>query len=163
MKALVDITEYKMRIGLCGFCALVVLIIGCSRATDQPPSPILTQLKNLTIPRPVKGYELYSWEQDKQLYFTFITGTNRLKNYDEIISDETVVNDKGWVKITVRGIDTLKAVLAKVPQNEEILWHKGEGLAPGQKYKTWTFTFPAQVVVEEIKEYCRQLGIKLQP
>lgn len=64
----------------------------------------------------VKGYELYSWSQDGQWHFTLITGTDRNKTLEEIVSGEDFISETGWVKIHVVGIDDIKAVLSKLPQ-----------------------------------------------
>ena len=39
------------------------------------------------IPHSMKGYELYSWPEDSQWHFTLITGTNRDKTLEEVISN----------------------------------------------------------------------------
>ena len=55
----------------------------------------ITSLENL--PHSLKGYELYSWEEEGQWYFTLITGTNRTKTLEEITSKEDFISESGWV------------------------------------------------------------------
>jgi hypothetical protein len=43
------------------------------------------------LPHSMKGYELYSWSQDGEWHFTLITGTNRNKTLEEIISPSNTV------------------------------------------------------------------------
>jgi hypothetical protein len=77
------------------------------------------------LPRSMKGYELYSWSVDTQWHFTLITGTNRNKTQEEIISNEDFISEAGWVRIHVIGVDAIKTVLSKLPQNEHVLWLAG--------------------------------------
>ena len=44
------------------------------------------------LPHSVKGYELYSWEENGQWHYTFITGTNRVKTMKEITSGEDFIS-----------------------------------------------------------------------
>ncbi len=42
----------------------------------------------------MKGYEIYSWQEDEEWVFKLITGTNRQKTIDEIMSNsETIQED----------------------------------------------------------------------
>ncbi len=119
---------------------------------------------SLTTPFPpsLKGYELYSWyaEEEGEWYYTLVTATNRLKTYEEIISDEDMVIEDGWVKITVKGVDSLKDILGHLPGGEEVFWIDGTWLEQMQG-ESRDFAFPEKRVVDEIERYCRQLGIEL--
>lgn len=72
------------------------------------------------LPRSMKGYELYSWLQDSQWHFTLITGTNRTKTMEEITSAEDYISEAGWVNVHVVGVDAIKEVLSRLPQNESV-------------------------------------------
>lgn len=72
------------------------------------------------LPHSMKGYELYSWQVDDKWYFTLITGTNRIKGYEEITSSENIIGNNGWVKITVKGVDSIKVILKMVPEGEYV-------------------------------------------
>jgi hypothetical protein len=50
------------------------------------------------LPHSMKGYELYSWSEDSQWHFTLITGTNRNKTLEEIISNEDFISEAGGCK-----------------------------------------------------------------
>jgi hypothetical protein len=71
-----------------------------------------------TLPRSMKGYELYSWHQDGWLRFKLITGTNRNKTQEEILANNNTVSPEGWVDIRVIGLDTVKDLLSRVPAGE---------------------------------------------
>ena len=72
------------------------------------------------LPHSMKGYELYSWEEDNQWHFTLITGTNRTKTMEEITSREDFISETGWVKIRVVGADAIKDILSRLPQGESV-------------------------------------------
>ena len=64
---------------------LVASLAACHTASNQP------------LPKSMKGYELYSWQQNGKWRFTLVTGTDRDKTLDEIISGEEQVTGGGWV------------------------------------------------------------------
>jgi hypothetical protein len=109
----------------------------------------------------MKGYELYSWSEDGQWHFTLITGTNRYKTLEEIISDEDVISEAGWVQIHAVGADAIKAALSKLPQGEEILWLTGPraGQAPPAGID---FGLPPEPTVNDIREHAGQCGLELR-
>jgi hypothetical protein len=74
------------------------------------------------LPHSAKGYDLYYWAEDGQWHFTLITGTNRLKYLEEIVSNENIVSEDGWVHIHVVGIEAIETVLSRLPQNEYVGW-----------------------------------------
>jgi hypothetical protein len=89
-----------------------------------------------------------------------ITATNRLKTYEEITSAEDRVTEEGWVKITVKGTDSLKKLLGRLPEGEAVVWIDGTWPEhmPGEGRD---FAFPERRIVDEIERYCRPLGLEL--
>ena len=82
------------------------------------------------LPASLKGYELYAWEEGGLLWFTLITGTNRLKTLDEITRKNVDQRDD-FVHINSSGWDDLQAVLALVPRGTPVaLDGKIPGLPP---------------------------------
>ena len=113
------------------------------------------------LPHSMKGYELYSWPMEGEWFFTLVTGTNRLKSYEEITSGENVLTEAGWVKITVSGNDAIKAALSRLPAGEQVIWLDGAWLAMvgGER---GDLVFPARNIVDDIETHCALLGIELQ-
>lgn len=110
------------------------------------------------LPDSLKGYELYSWLEDSQWHFTLVTGTNRNKTLEEITAAEDFISEAGWVRIQVIGVEAIKAVLSKLPQNESVFWMTGmrsEQTSPGGV----SITLPEGPAVDTIKEYARQSGL----
>ena len=110
------------------------------------------------LPYSMKGYELYSWPEDSQWHFTLITGTNRNKTLEEIISNANIISEDGWVHIHVVGVDAIKTVLSRLPQNEEILW-----LARLRSEQTpqggVNITLPTGPTIDTIKEHAGRCGL----
>ncbi len=140
--------------------ALLALGLGCGYL--QPLRPTATATPAAPLPRSMKGYELYSWREGDGWRFTLITGTNRLKTYEEITAPEDTVSAEGWVKITVTAVDALKALLARLPRGEWVFW-AGEGWW-GQAHEgvKGNLARPDQALVDDVARHCRQLGIDLQ-
>jgi hypothetical protein len=110
------------------------------------------------FPRSMKGYELYSWSKDNQWHFTLITGTNRNKTLEEIISDEDFISETGWVQIHVIGVDAIKTVLSKLPQNEHVFWLAGmrsEQTSQG----SINVTLPEGPTIDSIKELAKLFSL----
>jgi hypothetical protein len=110
------------------------------------------------LPYSMKGYELYSWLQDSQWNFTLITGTNRNKTLEEIISNEDFISEAGWVQIHVLSVDAIKTVLSKLPQNEHVFW-----LAAMRSDQTSqgsiNITLPEGPTINTIKEHAELCGL----
>jgi hypothetical protein len=112
------------------------------------------------LPGSMKGYELYSWSKYGRWYFTLITGTNRNKTPEEIISGEDLISEAGWVRIRVEGVEALKIVLNKLPANEPVFWGGGLREEPAAQNNV-DFSLPDAATVSEIKDYALQHGLDL--
>lgn len=118
------------------------------------------------LPLSAKGYELYSWEAEQGRQFALMTGTNRLKTYEEIVSGEwipaeDIVTGSEWVALTVQGFEELKAVLSRLPQGEIVTW-MGAGWLEQAGLPSGDLALPGPEVMEEVEGACRELGIELQ-
>jgi hypothetical protein len=112
------------------------------------------------LPHSMKGYELYSWLEDGQWHFTLITGTNRNKTLEEIISKEDFISESGWVKVHVVGIDAIKDVLKKLPPNEFIMWLAG--MREQSEQTDIKIQLPPEQSTDAIKEYAGQHSLDFQ-
>lgn len=112
------------------------------------------------MPQSMKGYELYSWQEDDGWFFTLITGTNRNKTIEEITAEANSVTEDGWVKITVQGVDALDDLLRRLPLSESIFWIGSAGIGPasvnGDK-----LALPPQDIVDEIQKFCQEYSLQL--
>jgi len=135
------------------FIVVVSLIVSACEpsVSTSRPSP---------LPHSMKGYELYSWSENNQWHFTLITGTNRVKSLEEIISDKNTVTSDGWVKISVQGVDSIQNILKGLPQHEEIFWISKQWLRQAQ-IQADQIMLPPHEIVDVIQKYCKQLGLEL--
>jgi hypothetical protein len=127
------------------------------------PSVSTSTLSEIVInplPHSMKGYELYSWSENNQWHFTLITGTNRVKSLEEIISNENTVTPDGWVRISAQGVDSIQNVLKGLPQHEAIFWVSEQWLKQAQ-VQADQITLPPQEIIDVVQKYCKQLGLEL--
>jgi hypothetical protein len=111
------------------------------------------------LPRSLKGYELYSWSEDSQWHFTLITGTNRLKTIEEIVSEGAPISENVWVRIHVVGVDAIKDVLSRLPEGEAVFWC--DELHVGQSMET-DLELPSEQIADSIEEYAEQCGLDFE-
>jgi len=140
------------------FIVVVSLIVSACNSSVSTSTP--SAIETTPLPHSMKGYELYSWSANNQWYFTLITGTNRLKSLEEIISNENIVTLDGWVRISAQGVDSIQKVLSGLPQHEEIFWVSKQWLEQAQ-IQADQITLPPQEIIDVIQEYCKQLGLDL--
>jgi len=74
-----------------------LLLSSCS---TQISTPTLDTTK-LPIPHSIKGYEIYSWQDEGKWVFKLITGTNRQKTIVEIMSNSETNQDDNWTNIKI--------------------------------------------------------------
>jgi hypothetical protein len=109
------------------------------------------------LPRSFKGYELYSWAEDGIWHFILITGTNRNKTLDEIISGTDKPGD-GWTNLHVIGVDDIKAILSRLPEKEFVFWAADWRLIYSPE-DTVHIILPDRETVDTIKEYAIECGL----
>ncbi len=131
------------RIRLFLLCVLVVFACGACGTTTPAPA---------VLPKSMKGYELYSWQEGGEWRFTLITGTNRTKTYDEIVAPENIQSESGWVELTAAGADGILPILARLPRGESVFWIAG---------RVEGFALPPADMVSRIQAQCRELGLEL--
>jgi len=110
------------------------------------------------LPHSMKGYELYSWEEDSLWYFTLITGTNRNKTLEEIISKEVDISESGMVRITVEGADAIMDALTRLPEKEPVFWCDGMRLSQNEGTDI-EIQLPPEPITDEIAEHAEQCGL----
>ena len=140
------------------FVAAFVLA-GCGHLLQSRATPTAW---DSPLPRSGKGYELYSWpaEQGDEWRFTLITGTNRLKTHDEIVSAENVLSASGWVKVSVSGTEALRTLLSQLPRGEIVTWIRKDWLEQ-VGVPAGSIRLPDKDLIGEIERYCRRLGIEI--
>jgi hypothetical protein len=108
-----------------------------------PSNRVTVEIGGSSKPKSMKGYELYSWQTQREWYFALVVGTNRIKTYEEISSPG----------VRVQGLETLKSELDKLSSGEQVFW--------STQWVSNT-TLPPGETIDEIRTYCIQRGIKLE-
>lgn len=132
--------------------------------TMQAAAPLPTlDLKQFPdpLPKSMKGYELYSWQVGEKWNFTLITGTNREKSFEELMTADSQVSADGFVKITVSGVDAIKQMLAMLPANSEVFW-SGMDLSDLVPEGTVYFAYPETSIKNDLITFCAENDIKLE-
>ncbi len=136
---------------LLGMLLLLLLIPACSGGATTTSS---------LLPRAMKGYELYSWQEGGAWHFTLITGTNRAKNAEEITSGGSTVAEDGWVNIQVTGQEALLDVLRRVPAGTWLVW---QGRPTCGETDGLDFHLPPQNVVDAVLAQVQAQGATMYP
>ena len=108
----------------------------------------------------MKGYEFYSWQEEGQWIFKLMTGTNRQKSIEEIMSNSETIQEDTWVNIKIKGVAELKIVLENLPEGESLVWMAGIGIEPSTDLAI-PITYPPDAMIEEIRDFCEQIGVDL--
>lgn len=143
------------------FLLLLVLpwiCIACNKEQKEEQAITKSDFDTLNVPHLMKGYEIYSWPEGTKWYFSVMVGTNRIKTYAEVIS----TTPSEIHLITVTGIENLKMVLARFPENEYITW-----MGKGWLQSAWGSNFgnlrlPPQNYIDDITQFCTQKKLNLQ-
>ena len=146
-------TDYKMKsIQLLTAVMLTMVSAGftqCSRG--NVPVINLSKPDTLTFSHSMKGWELYSWPVGYDWKYSILMGTNRIKTYDEVVTN----------RIAVTGKDSLKILLDKIPAKEYIFW-AGEGwLKSIWQGDCKNLSLPDSPTIAYIKNYCKLKDLEL--
>ena len=142
------------------FSASLILLffIGCTKDNKEANDTQKSILDTLNVHHEMKGYEIYSWPEGNNWYFSVLAGTNRTKTYSEVTS----ANPSAGHLITVSGLNSLKLVLGRFPENEYITL-----IGKGWLQSCWSENYgnlqlPPQNYIVEISQLCSEKKLNLQ-
>jgi hypothetical protein len=163
------------------FIWLIILtfLAGCTRTLPKSPSVTTTTATPTAFPASatvmpsldlslfpekfpdsMKGYELVSWQEDGDWWFTLVTGTNRQKSFEELTSPQSWIIPDEFIKVTTSSLTDLKGIIERMPSESELLWGGME--LSGEVAETATyFTYPPTEIQNEIAGWCDKYRIKL--
>ncbi|MBN1153142.1 MAG: hypothetical protein JXA58_08020 [Dehalococcoidia bacterium] len=118
----------------------------------------VSEASTCPLPHGMKGYELYSWQEDNEWHFTLISGTNRNKAAAEIVAHINIVSEDGWVQLHVVGVEAIETTLSRLPPEESVYWLSA--LTAGNQ--DIVFSLPPQSVVDEVIEHAATCGLDLR-
>jgi hypothetical protein len=94
--------------------------------------------------RSMKGWELYSWQDERSWKFSILVGTNRNKKLEEIKASEVVLHN----------LKELERALFELAKDEYLTW-----LNPP---KFPELSLPPIATIKKIRAWCKALGLHLQ-
>jgi len=112
-----------------------------------------------SLPRSMKGYELYSWKEGETWYFTLITGTNRNKSPEEITSGEDYISEIGFTRIKVADVKDLETIISKIPAKESVSWLAN--LRAEEIPVSVQFGLPPKETIQTIKDWATKNSVDL--
>lgn len=128
------------------------IVFSCSKDDHSPNNtPHRFDLDTITFQHAMKGYEIYSWPKGSDWNYSILIGTNRLKTYQEVISNQ----------VMVLGKDSLKMLLDKMPEGEYLFWAGKGWLASSWVTGYEDLSLPDSNTINEIKAYCIQKKLVL--
>ena len=118
----------------------------------------ISEAHTCPLPHSMKGYELYSWQEEDDWHFTLISGTNRSKAIAEIVAPVYIVTHDGWVQLHVVGEEAIETTLSRLPPGESVYWLSP--LTGGNQ--DIVVSLPPQSVVDAVMEYAATCGLDLR-
>ncbi len=113
-----------------------------------------------TLPSSIKGYELVSWQEDGDWWYTLVTGTNRQKSFEELVSPQSWIIPGEFLKISTNSLADLRSILERLPSGSEVIWG-GMELSGEVDEGVPYFTYPPEKILADVSALCDQLNIKL--
>ncbi len=128
------------------FFSMILILTAACQATVTPAATVNQASADVQglLPKPgeksMKGFELYSWQENNEWYFSVLIGTNRQKTEEEIHAAAG----------TLRGVTELQKTLRSIPAGESV---------------SWVFHDPANIppdeLVAKVQNICTQLGLDM--
>ncbi len=103
-----------------------------------------TMAQNSPKKHSMKGWELYSWQDQKSWKFSILIGTNRNKKLEEIKAP----------KVVLHNFKELERALSKLAKDEYVTWFNPPAFPE--------LSLPPKTAIEEIRGWCKALGLHLQ-
>jgi hypothetical protein len=137
---------------------VLLLVSACSKNEKERQADLKNVLDKLVVPYSAKGWELYSWQEKNIWQYSILIGTNRTKTLEEVTS----TNPSEALLIQVSGLDFLKLVLDKFPENETITWIGAHWLQHCWTGNYGNLQLPPQKDINDIAQFCSQKKLVLQ-
>ncbi len=138
--------------------ALMFTFIRCSDSEEVTLPEEYNWIDTVNLKHQIKGYEIYSWQENSEWNFNLIYGTNRSKICEEI--KEYKFYNEGAVDFKVKGVDALKGLIDKMPQGEFVFWSDGK-LVDKQENQCGDLGLPQRSIINEIENFCKRKGVEL--
>ena len=94
---------------------LIILIASCNYPAKKEATkyPADSTDKNTVPQKSLKGFDLYAWEKDGNIFFTLLPGTNREKTSAEIYDIKNAVKGMSAIENKINKIDSGEYIFLK--------------------------------------------------
>lgn len=124
-------------------CMSLLLLASCKSGTEASPKALPEPAAaSQETDEPAKAYQLYSWDEHGAWHFSVLSGSNKLRSFEEVSADA----------VAVEGVSALRSRLRKLPRGAELTWSSRE---------VANTLFPPDETIASISTYCAQHGINL--
>lgn len=137
-----------------------LLFIKCDKNENSLDAKTYNVPEIYDLPHLIKGYELYSFENNNHIYYTLIAGTNRTKTFEEISIDNEPIEENG-IKITTNTLEELKTVIEKLPEDELIFWLGEEWIRLAWGNNSNNILLPDEDIQNELLKFCNEQKVRL--
>lgn len=138
----------------------IILLIRCEKSENNIDSRDYETPEISELPHLMKGYELYSWKENEDWYYTLIAGTNKTKTFEEISSTTNLV-DESKIKITTNSVKEIQKVIAKLPKDELIFWLGEEWIKLAWGNNIHRIKLPDDEIQNALLRFCNEHQIRL--
>ena len=125
---------------------LILILAACQPSVQINPTQGSSTQPGVSdlLPKPgeksMKGFELYSWQENGDWVYSLLVGTNREKTVAEIQAQEA----------RLKNLDALKKILESIPAEEQISW-----------VQRTPFSLPPEAVLVSVEKICQKQGLRL--
>lgn len=119
---------------------------------DHKPDSVGLKLDTLSLNHSIKGWELYSWNENSPWTYSLLIGTNAVKSLSQVKNNP----------IRIVGEDSLRILLTKLREEEEIFCIGKQWLISTWNSDKGNIKLPPRDIRLYIKEFCSIRAHKLQ-
>ncbi len=94
---------------------MIFFLISCNNLQQKEATKISSDStdKNIVPKKSMKGFDLYAWKKDGNMFFTLLRGTNRNKTSKEIYDIKNAVEGMSSIENKMNEIDTGQYIFLK--------------------------------------------------
>jgi hypothetical protein len=120
----------------------LLFLASCKSGTETSPKSLPEPAAASEEAEEPAGYQLYSWEEHGAWQFSVLSGSNKLRSFEEVSADE----------VAVEGVSALQSRLRNLPRGAELTW---------SSHEVTNTEFPPDETIASISVYCARRGINL--
>jgi hypothetical protein len=129
-------------------CFLLVAVASCKSKYVE---------ERQVLPHSMKGFEMYSWNQDGHWFFSILPGTNRNKSLQEIQQNKYIASCSS----SMENMEEVERLVKLVPANDPVMW-MGSLHASAISDHQIRLAYPPTAIINAVKKVFAEQGRKLE-